>query len=108
MFLDNNGTKLVERTKVGGLYYHKMHHVSQDSTTYPSNFLNTKSSSHKHSAHRANAASKPSIELLHARLGHSFPSRMKYIDPIICSHVDDFFYEICIFSKHHKSSFPRR
>lgn len=42
-------------------------------------------------AFRANIAAKPSLDILHARLGHSSLFRMKYVDSSMCSHLDDFF-----------------
>ncbi|XP_057246861.1 uncharacterized protein LOC130589573 [Beta vulgaris subsp. vulgaris] len=104
VFVDAYGTQIVQGIKLGGLYYLKMHSVTQEITACHSILdpIHTQQSS----AHKANIT-QPSLDILHARLGHPSFSRMKYIDSALCSHRNDYFCEICIFAKHHRSAFPR-
>lgn len=55
----------------------------------------------------ASHTSTSNLHIMHARLGHVSLSKMKHIPECQCSHLNEYFCEVCVYAKHHKSSFPR-
>ena len=108
-FMSSKGVQIAIGKKIGGLYYLHVHLSGQDKhVLFPSPSYNSTSSILHLPVHsQINIAHKLDLNIFHARLGHSSLSRMKHVDSSICSHMDDFFCEICIFAKHHKSPFPK-
>ncbi|KAL2924272.1 Retrovirus-related Pol polyprotein from transposon TNT 1-94 [Bienertia sinuspersici] len=55
----------------------------------------------------ASVNNKVDLRLFHARLGHASLSRMQHTGVCHCTGVKDFFCDICVCAKHHKSSFQK-